>query len=228
MTTALRVLERSESPKDFAFYHALYMAKHEATNNAWIAEMQAAKALQDSDTWQETGCKTWQEFCAGHMPYADSTYREARMNIPVAELAAAVAATTLSREEANKLGKKLNEVIPASERAPMRLSVLSLCYAAFPDKPVPDRNIIQEAYDVLKEERDSHTISVNGETFDYKETAQVKRLKERMTQDIQARDKRVTIAIEISREIGILRRLLRRLGHDAPSEDKKLLISWKD
>lgn len=205
------------------------IASHlQAAKDAWIAYIRRVIELKKSKRWKARGFTRWEDYCEEYMEFKDSTYREAEMNIPIAELANSVANTTLSREQANSLGKKLNDVIPEAERIPMKLSVLALCYAAFPDKPVPDRNIIQEAYDVLKEERDSHTISVNGETFDYKETAQVKRLKERMTQDIQAHDKRITIAIENSREMALFRRLLRRLKHPTPNEDKKLFISWKD
>lgn len=206
------------------------IASHlQAAKDAWIAYIHRVIELKKSKRWKARGFTRWEDYCEEYMEFDDSTYREAEMNIPIAELAQTVAATTLSREEANRLGKKLNEVIPEAERAPMRLSVLSLCYAAFPDTPVPARNVIDEAYAVLKEERDNGTITTkDGETFNLKEKAQVSRLKERVLQDIQSRSTRVTISIEISREIGIIRRALRRMGHSVPSEDKKLLISWKD
>lgn len=224
----IRVLEKSELSQLEATEKAISLA-HQRFTEAWIEYIHLVIELKHSKRWKERGYTRWEDYCNNHMEYADSTYREAEMNIPVAELAASVAMATLSRQEANRLGKKLNEVIPEEERAPMRLSVLALCYAAFPETPVPARNVIAEAYETLKEERDNGTITTkDGETFNLKEKAQVSRLKERVLQDIQARSSRTTIAIEIGREIGILRRALKRMGHPIPNEDKKLFISWKE
>jgi hypothetical protein len=200
-----------------------------AVETAWLAHYEAVMRFKASKMW-EAFAPNWETFCDNHKQefFAASTYRQTRMNIPIAELAESVAGKTLSREQMNNIGRKLNEVIPEGERAPMRLSVLALCYAAFPDTPVPARNVIDEAYAVLKEERDNGTVTTkDGETFNLKEKAQVQRLKERVLQDIQARDKRVTIAIERTGEIGLILRALRRMGHSVPSEDKKLFISWK-
>lgn len=215
-------------PSEYERLKTDYDASHQATLERWQEEIAAAKRLQDSGTWKAFA-PTWKLYCDNHMPYADSTYREAQGSIPIAEIAAAVADTTLSREESNLIGKKLRETMP-DEKLPMRLSVLALCYA-FHDadgitKNVPDKNIISEAYEVLREERDNHTISVDGKSYDYRELAQLSRLKDRVTQDIQSRSKRVTIGIEESRQIGLLLRVLRRLGHNVPSDGKKLFISW--
>lgn len=227
MNTALRIVERNDI-KDHQYYHSQYMAKHEATNNAWIAELEAAKALQDSGTWKETGAKTWQEYCAECMPYADSTYREARMNIPVAELAARVANTTLSREEANALGKKLNDVIPAEERLPMRLSVYALCLAYDENNPLPNKAVIAEAYEILKEERDSNTLNVNGETINVKELAQKARIKERLLQNIQAHSQpSKKLLIQANQAVLAIIRPYLPEGAALPAEGADLWISWK-
>lgn len=106
--SALRVLEK---PKDYQYYHADYMAKHEATNNAWIAEIEAAQALQDSETWKETGCKTWKEFCAGHMPYKADTYRVKAMDATIAEMMmSSVADATPTEDESRKVRESLNKL----------------------------------------------------------------------------------------------------------------------
>lgn len=218
-----------EFPSEYERLYTDYQAAHDATVEAWLEEIAAAKALHDSGTWKAFA-PTWEKYCSkelGFMPYAASTYRQAQMNAPLAELIATVANTTVSREQANNLGRKLNEVIPEAERPSMKLSVLALCLAYDETKPVPDKNVIAEAYNILKEERDNNSISVNGETFDYKESAQVQALKARVAQDIQAHSKQVTIAIEGNRQIGLFLRFLRRLGYNVPSENKKLYVSWK-
>lgn len=215
-----------EFPSEYERLYTDYQAAHDATVEAWLEEIAAAKALHDSGTWKPFA-KTWEAYCKAYMPFAASTYRQAQMNAPLAELIATVANATVSREQANNLGRKLNEVIPEAERPSMKLSVLALCLAYDDSNPVPDKNIIAEAYNILKEERDNNSISVNGETFDYKESAQVQALKARVAQDIQAHSKQVTIAIEENRQIGLFLRFLRRLGYNVPSENKKLYISWK-
>lgn len=113
--TALRLLEKSEvSQRNYSYYHADYMAKHEATNNAWIAEMQAAQALYESETWKETGCKTWAEFCsaeAGYMPYRADTYRVKAMDAAIAEMIiATVADATPTENESRKVRESLNKL----------------------------------------------------------------------------------------------------------------------
>lgn len=110
----------------------------------------------------------------------------------------------------------------------MKLAVLSLCLAYDDSKPVPDKNVIHEAYQVLCEERDNGTISLpTGETFNFKEAAQVARLKERVSQDIAAHSRRKTLQIEESKQIAVILRFLRKKGHNIPNSSKKLYISYE-
>ena len=110
----------------------------------------------------------------------------------------------------------------------MRLSVLALCYA-HDDKHVPDKNIIEQSYSILREERENYSISLpTGETIDYRQSAQLAILRERVVQDIQARSTRVTLAIEENRHIGLFLRLARRLGFNVPQDERTLLLSWKE
>jgi hypothetical protein len=200
--SALRVLERSEAAQGtFSYYHALYMAKHQATNEAWIAEMQAAKALQDSDTWQETGCKTWQEFCAIHMPYKASTYRAYRLNIPIAEIVESVTNVALDKNGARKLREKIAEVVEDADAAIIP-AIWQLCHVYDSSKLIPDKHVIEEAYEIIKEERDSNTLNVAGETINVKELAQKFRIKERVVQNIQAHSTKVGIVITLKRVNG--------------------------
>jgi hypothetical protein len=203
-----------------------------AVETAWLAHYEAVMRFKASKMW-EAFAPNWETFCDNHKQefFAASTYRQTRMNIPIAELAESVAGKTLSREQMNNIGRKLNEVIPEGERDSMKLSVLALTYAYHEkyqiEKPVPDKNVIEGAYHVLLEERENHTVSVDGTNYDFKQEGQVLQLREAIVQGIQAHSNRVTIAIERTGEIGLILRALRRMGHSVPSEDKKLFISWK-
>lgn len=207
----------------------------EALELAWIAHYEAVMKFQKSKMWQAFA-PNWEAFLK--LPqnkglfFAGSTYRQIRMNIPIAELAQTIANTTLSREDANAIGKKLNAVIPPDERTPMRLSVLALCYAYHEayqiDKSVPDLPVIEGAYLTLCDERDSNTVSVDGHNYDFKQKGQVAALREYVVQGIQSRSKRITISIEENKQIAVLLRFLKAKGHNVPSDKKKLFLSWEE
>lgn len=157
--------------------------------SAWREHYEAVYRFKASKMW-EAFAPNWEAFLAlpenKDLFFAASTYRQIKMNIPIATLAATVANTTLTREEMNKLSKKLNEVIPAEERAPMKLSVLALAYAYEPETAIPGRDVLSAAYEVLKEERDNNTLSVNGESFDMKSLGQREAIREKLLDNIQA------------------------------------------
>jgi hypothetical protein len=161
-----------------------------------------------------------------HIVYSDVTYREHGLNIPIAQIVESVASATLAKQDARSITRKFHDVIPAGEDRKLIPSVWQVCYA-YDGKITPDLSTIKEAYEIIKEERDSNMLSVNGESFNVKELAQKKRIKERVYQNIQSHSKRITVSVEENRQIGLLLRLLRRLGYNVPDEKKKLLISWE-
>lgn len=210
-------------------YDSYMLAVSETKANleqAWRDHYEAVMAFKKSKMWQAFA-PAWEKFL--ELPenrdlfFAASTYREAKMNLPIADLVATVGNTTLTREQMNTLAKKLRETAP-DEKMPMRLSILALAYAAQTEKDIPDSNALDEAYNVLLEERENNSISIDGQSYDYKQLAQVSRLKERLSQDIQSRSKRVNIAIEETRQIGLILRSLKRMGHKIPTNGKKLFI----
>lgn len=201
-----------------------------AAESAIWTHWRVAMDFKASKSWQ-ADYKSWEATCHANPDslYSPSYYRTLSSAMPIAQAVELVSGEMLLPTQARQVQAKIHEIVPESERAPQFiLAMLGLAYAAYPDAIVPAKNVLSEAYEVLKEERDNRSISYGDETFDYKSIAQVARLKERVGQDIAARSKWSKIAIEESRKRQLILRLARRLGYTAPSDSKKLLLSWED
>lgn len=166
-----------------------------------LATCKATKQAQESAVWQhhkvamefkasrawEADYKSWNACCAANPDslFSASYYRTLSSSLPIAQAMELATGESLLPTQAKVLQGKLWEIIPESEReAPLMLSMLALSYAAYPDKVVPDRNVLDEAYQILAEERDSGTITTpSGDTFVLKDEAQIARLKERVLID---------------------------------------------
>lgn len=167
----------------YEFLKAEYDKAHEATRQGWMTEIKAAQALQDSKAWKHLA-KTWESYCDKHMPYRASTYKNYRQSIPIAELIETVASATVSEGQARVIREKLHELVPSDERDIVP-SLWQLAYS-YGGKINPDKDVLNAAYKVLKEERDNHSLSVNGESYDMRTLGQKEAIKEALLDNIQS------------------------------------------
>lgn len=163
MNTALRIVERDETPKTYSDYMADYMAKHEATNNAWIAEVQAAQALYESGTWKETGAKNWNEFCHDYMPYKADTYRVKAMDAAIAEMImTTVADATPSETESRKVRESLNKL---TKDKVLKAETYARAHEAT-GKVAPSFGELKIAYEEIQRVRQDKVWTIEGEDLD--------------------------------------------------------------
>lgn len=202
----------------------------EAQQNATWAHYKVAMAFYESKAWK-ADYPSWKVCCEANKDalYSDSYYRTLSSSLPIAQAFELATGESLLPTQAKVLQGKLWEILPEDERnAPLMLQMLALSYAAYPDALVPAKNVLDEAYQILAKERDTGTIDYEGKTYNYKDMAQVRQLKERVSQDIQSRSKWNKIAIEEKRKSQMMLRLARRMGYKVPIDSKKLLLSWED
>ncbi len=181
MTSPVMKIDFSISPYDRL--RAAYDLAHAATKDAWMAEVKAAQALQDSKTWKAYA-PSWKAYCKDFMPYEAVTYRVYASSIPITELVETVTTVTLSEGQARAIREKINEIVPRDERSIVP-SLWQLAYE-YSGKIDPDKDVIGAAYRVLKEERDNNSLSVNGESFDIKQLGQKEAIREALLDNIQS------------------------------------------
>lgn len=198
-----------------------------AVESAWKAHYESVMRYKSSKAWQ-ANYATFGECCKANKEhfYAESSYRNMRMDIIVAEIIEAVADVAIDKTDARNLREKFYAVVPAEDRI-LIPSIWQLCHSYDSETLVPRKDVIAEAYEIIKEERDNHSISVNGLSVDIKTLAQNERIKEKVYQGIQAHSKRQTVLIEETRHIAMLARFLQRLGYNVGQGKKKLFIGYE-
>lgn len=203
----------------------------EAAELAIWTHYEAAMQFKASKAWK-ADYKSWEAVCAANPSslYAASYYRTLGSALPIAQAVELVTGEMLLPTAARGIQAKINEIVPEDERAPeFVLAMLGLSYAAYPEAVVPDRNVLDEAYHICKEERDSGTITtVSGDTFVYKIAAQVERLKERVLLDRMNGNKpRLSLRIPANKAIlAILRAAMP--DKPLPRENSEITILWNE
>lgn len=210
----------------YEYLKAEYDRAHSATQSAWFAEVQAAKALQDSKTWKQYA-PSWKDYCLKYMPFSAATYRSYLAEVPIAEIVESAASTALNKAEARHLRERIADVIPDEDKA-MIPSIWQLCYEA-EKEIIPRRDVIAAAYQVLKDERDNHSVSVYGESVDLKALAQSKAVKEALLTNIINHTEETKQKYTIEANGGVLEMLKSILPKGAPLPAMGSLVTmlWK-
>lgn len=210
----------------YEYLKAEYDKAHEATQAAWFAEIKAAKALQESNTWKQFA-PSWKDYCVQYMPHKAPTYRAYLAEVPIAEIVESAANTALGKSQARQLRERIADVVADEDKA-MIPSIWQLCYEA-EKEIIPRRDVIQAAYQVLKDERDNHSISVYGESVDLKALAQSKAVKEALLTNIIHHTEETKQKVTIEANNGVLEMLKSILPKGAPLPAMGSLITmlWK-
>lgn len=227
MTALLKPIFRPESDSREALLAQCRKSKVEMEGAIW-AHFEDAMAFKGSGAWKQE-YSSWKACCEANKEslYADSFYRTIASSKPLADILETLLGDLPSEGFARKLRGKLWEVIPEDERStPLLLSTLAICYA-YDDKPMPDKHVIAEALEIVREERDSNSLSFNGETVNVKELAQKMRIKERVLETITAHSK-PSKKLLIQANPPVLAILRAYLPDNAlPPEGTDLWVSWK-
>lgn len=203
----------------------------EAQQNATWAHYKVAMAFYESKAWK-ADYSSWNVCCEANKDalYSDSYYRTLSSSLPIAQAFELATGESLLPTQAKVLQGKLWEILPEDERnAPLMLQMLALSYAAYPDALVPAKNVLDEAYEILKEERDNGTITTpSGETFVLKNEAQIQRLKERVIID-RMNGNKPRLSLRISANPAILALLRAAMPNKPlPKENSEITILWSE
>jgi hypothetical protein len=167
-------------------YKARVDATTTALKDAVIAHVKAVMELKNSGTWRESGESNWPSYCATYLPFAAKTYSSYSAELPLAlAIIEATVNTALSPNDSRKIREKFAEIVDPEDRR-LIPEVWSVCYAYDDSAIVPNANVIKAAYEVIKQERDNRSVSINGESFDIKAMAQKVAVKEAVLENIQA------------------------------------------
>lgn len=173
----------------------------------------------------------WEAFCDSPENeayfYSASAYRAQLSSLPIAEIVEELRGEFPSKGFAKNLQGKLWEVIPKEERSmPLILSTLAICYA-YDNKPMPDKQVIAEAFEIVKEEREYGTLSTSDGTWNVKQLAQNKRIKEAVVQTIIAHSK-PQLSLQFAVNQGILAEMAKQAveGKELPPIGAEITILW--
>lgn len=197
--------------------------------NATWAHYKVAMAFYESKVWKDD-YPSWQACYEANKDslFSPSYYRTLKSSLPIAQAFELATGESLLPTQAKVLQGKLWEILPEDERnAPLMLEMLALSYAAFPDSVVPAKNVLDEAYEILKEERDNGTITTpSGETFVLKNEAQIQRLKERVIID-RMNGNKPRLSLRIAANSAILALLRAAMPNKPlPKENSEITILW--
>lgn len=200
----------------------------------------AAMDFKASKAWKAT-YKSWESCCADNCRdnksgnpvslYVASYYRTLGSALPIAQAVELVTGEMLLPTAARGIQAKINELVPEDERAPeFVLAMLGLSYAAYPDSVVPAKNVLDEAYQILAEERDSGTITTpSGETFVLKNEAHIQRLKERVLIDRMNGNKpRLSLRINVNQVMLAILRLAGGKDKKLPALGAEITVLWNE
>lgn len=202
-----------------------------AVESAWRNHYDSVMRYKSSKAWQATYA-SFAECCKANKEhfYAESSYRNLKMDIIVAEIIEAVADVELTKTQARKNRENFAALIPDEDRK-LLPSIWQICheYAIKENKPdeliTPRKDVILEAYAIIRDERDSNTLNVNGETFNVKSLAHSARIKERVLENISGH----TVAWQKARFVAntALVGMLAGMNSKLPPIGTELIISWK-
>lgn len=215
--------------ENFKRLYADYQAAHDTTKQAWMAEIKAATALKESGTWKQYA-KTWREFCSeelGMMPYRANSYSSYYAELPLAEIIETTTDKLLTPNQSRQIREKIRDIIEPEDKQ-LIAEVWNLAYAA-KGEIVPNANVIKAAYEVIKQERDNRSVSINGESFDIKAMAQKMAVKEAVLENIQAHNQssqKWSIEVDSFDKQKAIQALL-PTGMKAPAIGAMVTLLWK-
>jgi hypothetical protein len=172
-------------PSEYTRRKALVDATTATLKEAVIAHVKAVMELKASNTWKDYA-DTWSAYCATYLPYPAKTYSSYSAELPLAlAIIEATVNTALSPNDSRKIREKFTEIVDPEDRR-LIPEIWSVCHAYDDSAIVPNANVIKAAYEVIKQERDNRSVSINGESFDIKAMAQKVAVREAVLENIQA------------------------------------------